>query len=321
MDLNVARKLPKPVELLAVEQAGLLRRDQLGGLSTDFVRAQLDALRWRELSPVLIACHNGDLSTEQQTWAATLNADARGQAGLAAWTAAELSGLTGWQRPSNHVLVRRGVLVAALRGVEVTVHESRRFEPLEDLHPAVAPPRTRIERSVLDAAVWSSTHRSAFGIVAAAVQQRLTTAAKLLVVLDTLGSVRRRALLSACLIDIEGGAHAVSEMDFLRFCHRHGLPRPTQQAVRLDAQGKRRYLDALLVGPNGKEVPVEIDGALHLVALTYWSDMSRDNELWIRSSSGLRFPSYVIRADDPVAVDQLRRALGITARRPRVVSA
>lgn len=320
MELNLPRPLPEELVQLAVEQVGLLRRDQLGAVSRAFVEAQLAALRWRELSPVLIACHNGDLNEAQQLWAGVLNADSRGQAGLAAWTGAAAGGLTGWARPSHHVLVRRGTLVSPLRGVAVTLHESRRFDPVEDLHPAALPPRTRIERSVLDAGAWSTTDRGACGVVAAAVQQRLTTATRLLDVLAALGAIRRRRLLSSCLLDIEGGAQAVSELDFLRFCHRHGLPRPIQQVVRLDAQGRRRYLDALLIGPNGKAVPVEIDGALHLVALTYWSDMSRDNELWIQRSSGLRFPSYVIRADDPVAVDQLCRALGLT-QPAKVVSA
>lgn len=320
MELNLPRPLPEAVLQLATEQAGLLRRDQLGGVSPALVEAQLAALRWREISPVLLACHNGDLTEAQQLWAAVLNADARGRAGLAAWTAAGNAGLSGWQRPSSHVLVTRGTLVTPARGLSVTIHESRRFDPAADLHPAALPPRTRIERSVLDAASWSSRDRSGCGIVAAAVQQRLTTATKLLDVLASLGAIRRRRLLSACLHDVEGGAQAVSEIDFVRFCRRHGLPRPVQQTVRLDGQGRRRYLDAVLVGPNGKPVPVEIDGALHLVALTYWSDMSRDNELWIHRSSGLRFPSYVIRADDPVAVDQLRRAVGLI-RLPGVVSA
>jgi hypothetical protein len=47
---------------------------------------------------------------------------------------------------------------------------------------------------------------------------------------------------------------------------------------------------------------VEIDGALHLVVRTYWDDMFRGNELTIGREAAIRFPSYVIHANDPVAV-------------------
>jgi hypothetical protein len=113
------------------------------------------------------------------------------------------------------------------------------------------------------------------------------------------------------LADIEGGAHSMSEIDFVRFCARNGLPKPVHQTVRKDLTGRRRYLDAVLVGPTG-EVKVEIDGALHLVVQTYWGDMYRGNEMTIANDGALRFPSYVIYADDPEALDQLRRALGLS---------
>jgi hypothetical protein len=148
--------------------------------------------------------------------------------------------------------------------------------------------------------------------MAAAVQQRLTDADKLLAELISAGAVRHRRLLAAVLTDIGGGAHAVSEIDFVRFCARNGLPKPTHQAVRRDSKGRRRYLDATLVGPRGRIVRVEIDGALHLVVQTYWSDMYRGNDLSIGREVALRFPSFVIHANDPEALDQLRRALDLS---------
>ena len=104
----------------------------------------------------------------------------------------------------------------------------------------------------------------------------------------------------------------MSEMDFLRFCRRHSFPRPVLQVIRLDERGRRRYLDATLKTPAGTLVRVEIDGALHLVVQTYWNDMWRSNDLAIGRELALRFPSYVIHADDPDAVAQLRRALNVS---------
>jgi hypothetical protein len=169
----------------------------------------------------------------------------------------------------------------------------------------------RVERALIDAAVWSARPRTACGVLAAGVQQRLTTPDKLLAELAKAGAVRHRRLLAAALADIEGGAQAVSEIDFLRFCRRNGLPRPELQ-VRVDAGGRRRYLDATFRGRSGQPVRVEIDGALHLVVQTYWDDMARGNDLVIQREQVLRLPSYVIYADDPVALNQLRRALGLS---------
>jgi hypothetical protein len=170
----------------------------------------------------------------------------------------------------------------------------------------------RIERALIDGAAWSTAPRTACGLVAAGVQQRLTTADRLLAQLDEVGRVRHARVLRSALIDIAGGAHAMSEIDFIRFCARNGLPKPTHQQVRKDRHGRRRYLDATLVGPTGIVVRVEIDGALHLVVRTYWDDMRRGNELIIGRETSLRFPSFVIYADDPEAIDQLRRALGLS---------
>lgn len=126
------------------------------------------------------------------------------------------------------------------------------------------------------------------------------------------GQIRHRRLIAAALTDIGGGAQAVSEIDFLRFCRRHGFPQPELQRMRRDASGRRRYLDATFQRRDGRLVRVEIDGALHLLARTYWDDMSRGNDLVIAGETVLRFPSCVIYADDPNAVAQLRRALDLS---------
>jgi hypothetical protein len=208
-------------------------------------------------------------------------------------------------------VVPRGTTYPPLRLAEVKVHESRRFSA-EDIHPAAWPARVSIERALIDAATWSRRVRTGCGVLAAGVQQRLTFAERLIDELDKAGRIRHHRVLRSALVDIGGGAHAMSEIDFLRFCSRNGLPRPRHQQVRKDAKGRRRYLDATLVGPEGTAVQVEIDGALHLVVRTYWDDMWRGNELSIGRETALRFPSFVIHADDPEALAQLRRALNLS---------
>lgn len=296
---------------LADRQAGVARRAQLldCGVTPKTLERMLTARRWQAPGQIIVVLHNGPLHEIQRLWATVLNAGS--VAALAARTAAAEHGLVGWQADRIEVLVPRGTTVPPGLGLDVKIHESRRFSA-EDLHPGRALPQVRIDRALVDAAVWSRSPRTACGILAAGVQQRLTQPERLIAELERAGAVRHRRVLAAALVDIAGGAHAVSELDFLRFCRRHGLPRPVLQRVRVDSSGRRRYLDATLRRADGRLIHVEVDGALHLVAQTYWADMSRGNELVIGHEPVLRFPSYVIYADDSVAVDQLRRALGLS---------
>ena len=111
------------------------------------------------------------------------------------------------------------------------------------------------------------------------------------------------------LVDIEGGAQALSEIDFGRFLAAHQLPVPRRQAVRLDASGKRRYLDVELVSEAGEVLHIEVDGALHLLVDTYWNDMDRGNELMLAGTRLLRFPSISWRLEPLKVADQIRRGL------------
>lgn len=303
--------LRERLAVLAERQAGVARRAQLlhCGATPKTVERMLIARRWQARGQVVVVLHNGPLSPDQQLWAAVLNAGSL--AALAGRTAAAEHGLVGWSNPCIEVLVPRGTSIPPGLGLDVKIHESRRFV-VEDVHPGRALPQVRVERALVDAAVWSRSPRTACGLLAAGVQQRLTQPDRLMVELERAGAVRHRKILGAALTDIAGGAQAVSEMDFLRFCRRNGLPRPELQAVRVDPRGKRRYLDATLRGRGQRVLRVEIDGALHLVVTTYWDDMARNNELVIGDERVLRFPSYVIHANDPVAIDQIRRSLGLS---------
>jgi very-short-patch-repair endonuclease len=117
--------------------------------------------------------------------------------------------------------------------------------------------------------------------------------------------------LDATLCDVEGGAQALSEIDFNRLCRRWNLPVVVHQVVRRDRRGRRRYVDAVLRGPNGRVVRVEVDGAMHLLVRTYWDDMFRQNEFTISGEPILRYSSVAVRIDEATVVNQLSRALGL----------
>jgi hypothetical protein len=151
--------------------------------------------------------------------------------------------------------------------------------------------------------------RPACGILAAAVQQRLVTVERLRSELDLNPRLRHRRILRAALADIAQGSDALSEIDFARLCRRFGLPAPTQQFVRRERSGRRRYLDATWRRRDGRLVVVEIDGALHLAVDRWWRDQLRQNELAVADALVLRYPSVVVRTEPELVARQLRQAL------------
>jgi hypothetical protein len=169
------------------------------------------------------------------------------------------------------------------------------------------PARTSASRSVVDAATWSSRPRRACAILCAAVQQRVTTSARLLRELQRAGHVRHVAIMRAILGDIDGGGHTLAEIDLAPLAARAGLGPPRRQALRREAGGKARYVDAEFDLPDGTVLAVEIDGAVHLQPTSWWDDTKRQNELVIGGQLVLRYPSLTVRLDKPEVVDQLRR--------------
>jgi hypothetical protein len=165
--------------------------------------------------------------------------------------------------------------------------------------------------ALIIAAAGLPSARWACGLLAAGVQQRLTSAAALRGQLQTRDRTRHRRQLLAALYDIEGGSQALTEIDFVRLCRRYGLPSPIQQEVRHESTGRRRYLDATWRRKDGRLVVVEVDGALHLNSRTWWDDQLRQNDIALGGALVLRFPSAVIRDQPDLVAQQLRRALGL----------
>jgi hypothetical protein len=273
------------------------------GWSPAAIRAQVEARRWQRIGRAVIL-HNGAPTPAERRRAALIVLGPR--AALTSFTAAEEWGLSGWEREPIHVLVPRGARVRRPAELLIRVHYTDLWAPASivsgrGLH--------RVGPAVVMAASSFDSRRPAFGILAATVQQRLIHPSELARAVETAPRTRYRADLLAAVHDIGQGAQALSEIDFARLCRRHGLPAPTRQAVRRDARGRRRYLDAEWRRGDGRRIVVEVDGALHLLARQWWDDQLRQNELVIAGDMVLRFPSVVVRCEQTLVVDQLRRAL------------
>lgn len=286
---------------LLESQHSVASRRQLAALGIDRsqVRNQCNAGRWATVGDRVVVLHNGPLTEEQQRWAAVLG-QAPGAA-LGGITAAQAHGLSWRSEELLHVIVAEGSRIVPTVGQ--IVHASRTYRPDQHLHPGSGVPRTRIQRSVIDAAAWTVSDRRAGGVLCAAVQQRLVTAEPLLEALEAAGPVRRRHLIGLTLGDIQGGAQSLLEIDFTPLAAQAGLPPPRRQTVRLDAQGRRRYIDV-----DFDYFDAEVDGAVHLLPANYWDDQKRHNELTIAGSRTLHFSTVGIRLEPQLVVSQLRRA-------------
>ena len=167
----------------------------------------------------------------------------------------------------------------------------------------------RTAPAVLHAAAWASSDRAAEWRIAAAVQQRLVLPVDLRRTLGDMPSLRRRRLVAAVLDDVQHGAHAASELDFLRFLRRHGLPPPDrlQQPVR---HSGLRYLDAWWAR---QRVAAELDGAHHRSVAVWEADVLRANDVLVAGRTDgtvlLRFTTGNLRHDAGRVAAQLAAVL------------
>ncbi|SOD71605.1 uncharacterized protein DUF559 [Jatrophihabitans sp. GAS493] len=277
------------------------------GWTRDSVRAQLQARRWQRIGRVVVQ-HNSLLTADERVRAVVLHHGPRCVA--TSFTAAEQHGLTGWHRDEVHVLVPRGARIRPLPEIAAVVHfvadwRRQQLSQTQLLHrPAPA---------LIVAASGMRSPRHACAILAAAVQQRVTETDALHRSLAAAPTTRHHAVLAHAIDDIGQGTEALSEIDFLALCRRFRLPLPEHQAVRVDATGRRRYLDAEWVRRDGTRVIVEVDGAIHLNAQHWIADQLRQNALAISGSVILRFPSVVVRTEPRYVAAQLREALQLPA--------
>jgi hypothetical protein len=159
----------------------------------------------------------------------------------------------------------------------------------EMVHPVRQPPQLRVPFAVLHAASWSPSDRAAEWRVAAAVQKRLTTVPALREALKACPRFERRGVVRLVLDDVELGAHARTELDFLAFLRRNNLPMPDRLQFLVRANGKR-YLDAWW---EKQRVAVEVDGAHHMDADSWDQDALRTNAIVVAARADRVLPLRV----------------------------
>jgi very-short-patch-repair endonuclease len=263
---------------LAAAQAGILTRRQAlsTGLTDAAIVARVEAGRWQRVHPGVLATHSGPLNRAAQLWAAVLFAGP--DAVLSHETAAEMFGLEARPEPSIHVTVpvdRKPVARS-----EVVVHGSRNVAGAR--HPALEPPRTRIEDTIVDLTQTSHDLDAAIGWLVRAVASRRTTPARLLAVLTGRRRVRWRRELSDALSDVADGSHSLLELRYARQVERaHGLPRGDRQHCR-----NGTYED---VAYPGLRTSVELDGKVGHVAEHAFRDHRRDNAVVVAGARVLRY--------------------------------
>jgi hypothetical protein len=290
-------------ERFIVDTVSNLRELERLGYSRSQCRARVAARRWQQFGRAIVL-HRGELSRSER-WAGTLENCPAGSV-LASFTAIEQAGIKGWDREEVHVLIPDRGRAPRPLPFPVVVHHTRHLKD-EDIW--VAQRCQRAAPAIALAAARLTPLRSACGLLAAGVQQRRTNAAELQIAITARPRMRNRHALLLAAKDIAMGAEALSEIDFVRLCRRYGLPEPTHQAVRIEPNGRRRYLDVEFRRRDGTRVAVEIDGAIHLIPAVWFADQFRQNEIVIGGTPMLRFPSFAVRDADPLVVDQLRRFL------------
>ena len=261
--------------------------------------------RWHTPSWGVVALQNATLSYDQRLWLGVLHAG--DGAVLTHLTGCRRAGLE-WKGDDEtiHVLTAKGDLVPPIDGF--FFHQTRRPYRRWVRPTPSGPPRLPIEYAGLLAAERDRHVRRAIGLLAACVQQRLTTADRLLDTQPRIRKLRNGAVFAVALGDIAGGAQSFAELDIGQLCERARLAQPVRQAVRKDLDGRRRYLDCEWELPDGRLVVLEVDGSFHLKVGNWWRDMKRERAVVLSNSTVLRCASIELRLEPWEVMADLRRA-------------
>lgn len=297
------RRRPITWRDLASAQAGLVARRQLTflGLGKDYVNTQLAAERWQEVSDVVLATTTGRLTREQVMWAGVLHAGPGSAIG--GLTALEAHGLRRWHRDRVTVHLAKSHNLEPLEGVDFV--ETRR--PIMVYCGRNRPPVWRVEPAALLFAAYEPVTRTAYGLLSAVVQQRLTSPALLDAWITRMRPLRRAKPFRRVLGEIAGGAQSLSELEVTRMCRRHQLPLPARQVRRQDASGRWRYTDAEWWLPDGRVVVLEVDGGFHMDVEHWAADVERERDLVAEGAIVLRCTSLQLRDEDWKVARALRR--------------
>jgi hypothetical protein len=297
-----------PWQELAASQAGLLARRQLNelGYLHHYVRRQLDAGRWVERTSTVVSTTTGPSHRDQLFWLGPLHAG--GDALVGGLSALERHGLKNWHRDDVTVLVDDERVFDPVPGLRF-VRTRRPLSGLRDSRSEL--PLCRVEAAALLFAGYERSIRTAEGLLAAVVQQRLTDPALLLAELEGMRPLRRARLFRGSLRDIAGGAGSLAEIDLARVCRRFSLPEPRRQVRRRDSSGRVRFTDAEWLLPDGRVLVLEVDGAFHMDAEQWEDDIARARGLAGPDRLVVRCTSRELR-DTPEIVVRDLRALGLS---------
>ncbi|WP_188779698.1 hypothetical protein [Marmoricola endophyticus] len=289
-------------------QAGMLGVWQLSrlGVTRSVMRHKLATERWGQHTDRVLATTTGEPTLLQRQWLGVLHAG-RGSL-VGGVSAAENAGLRGWSRDHVTVLVDDEWSFDPVPGIEFF----RTRRPLRDLRGSRPGrlPVCQLEPAVLLFAAYDPSVRTAQGIVAAVVQQRLTTPEALTGWIERLRPLRRARLFRRVLLDVAGGAQSLAEIDVRRMCRTHRLPPPTRQRPRRDREGRLRYTDCEWALPDGRTLVLEVDGAFHADVLHWGADMRRQRKLATSVRIVVRCSAIELR-DEPEAVAEDLVALGV----------
>jgi len=291
---------------LAAAQAGALSWRQLGELQVarGVVRNKLLSGRWKRRTEAVLTTTTGPLSFEQRLWVAVLHCGPDALVG--GLTAAGLHGLRNWERDDVSVLVPNADSFEPVPGV--TTFRTRR--PLAILRHPSPLPTCALEPAVLLWAGHEPHPRSALGVLAAVVQQRLTTPERLASWVEVLKPLRRAPAVRELLRDLAGGSQSLAEVDVVRMCRDHGLRVPDRQVRRIDSAGRPRFTDCEWRLVDGRTLVLEVDGAFHVHVEHYERDLRRQRRLTSASRIVVRCTSQEVRREPWVVAADLR-ALGV----------
>jgi hypothetical protein len=271
------------LELLTSQGAAVARRQSAqAGIAAYTMSAKVRYGRWQRLQRGVYATFSGEPSRETILWAALLRAGP--DAALSHQTAAERHRLI--DEPSALITITvpaaRHPAQAKIPGV--VIHRSDAV--LRTRHPAMLPPCTRVEDTVLDLIQIADTFDDAYAWICRAIGRRRTTADRIGAAMQARKKMRWREELVVALRDADDGALSVLEYRYVHRVERpHGLPAARRQA-RIRQRTGHRYLDNLY---ERYCLCVELDGTSAHPADEQWSDKRRDNANAVLGIVTLRF--------------------------------
>jgi hypothetical protein len=300
---------PLTVPELLAQQDGVISRPQVlaAGMTKDWWAWKLER-QWQRVGEGVAVAHRGTPDAQQLRWAAVLHGG-RGAA-LAGDAALEFTGVRRLTVLTHDIAVPEKARVARLT-VPGLVMQPHRVAKL--VKWTAGKPHLRVvhaHAAVLQSAAWVDTDEEAEHRLTLVVQQRKTSVLVLRTVLEDMPRHPRRRLIRAVLDDIEFGATAQSELDYLRFCRRNGLPEPDEMQVAVRTGTGLRYLDARYLR---KRIRLEVDGGHHLWAAQWDADAIRSLQLAVAGQGSgeteLRITRGLMRHHEAELVELLRQLL------------